>query len=359
MIPKEIARVHLDVTGRCNLACKHCHMWDYRREQMSLDKILKILEQISISGVKRIALSGGEPLIRTDLLKILENCPRDITILTNAELVTDSLLDKLSELEKKMNKIISFKISLDGIETHEKIRGKSYKNVLENIEKIRKRGFVTLVNTMASPMMMKGELIELMKKLEALKVDQWNLDIPYNEGNYRINKLEPELEKVLPEIKEIILEYLSSNYSMRLDVVGVFCSENIKSGKGFANFSLDSHPCAYQFRSVTINPVGDIQLCPSLHRSFGNIFSETNLSNYRNSADWLEFTNKKRTSPDGCKTCKYIRVCGGGCRANSYSYRRKEWGRDDLSCRLMRFLEEDIIGLYPEKIQKQFRELLQ
>jgi radical SAM protein with 4Fe4S-binding SPASM domain len=354
---KRILRAHLDITGKCNSNCKHCHMSDFYKKEFTKKEIFEILTKLKREKINRIALSGGEPFLRKDIFEILKKCPKEISLLTNALLIDDLKLTKLKKLEKENGKKIIFRISLDGLSSNKRLRGYSYKTILEKIKKIRKNNFIVVINTTASPFIKKNELISMLKILEKIKVDQWNIDLPFKEGNYKTFKLKLNEDFILKEIKKVIKDYLKKDYKIRLDIVGLFCSEWIKKRKILPKCDINTNPCDYQFNSITINPKGDILLCPSLHTSFGNIFKDK-LSEYRKSKKWINFANKKRDYPKGCKNCKFIKICGGGCRANAYSNTGKIWEKDLLSCKLMKFLEKELIKIYPKKVQEQFKELI-
>jgi len=330
-------------------------MSDYYSKELTTKEILSILKKLRKQGLQKVAISGGEPLLRRDLFKILDACPDNISILTNALLLDKDLLEKFINFKERTNKIIVFRVSLDGLESNEKMRGYSYKKVIEQLKKIKEAGFIVVINTTISPFVQSKELIKMLILLEQLKVNQWNVDLPFNEGSFRKNRLSINLEQVLNELRNLIITYLDKKINMRLDIIGLFCSERIKRNLGFYECDLDSHPCNYQLHSMTINPSGEILLCPSLHLSFGNI---KNLEDYRSLKKWKEFISKKREYPEGCKNCRYIKICGGGCRANAFYTTGKLWGKDELSCKLMEFLEKKILPHYPLVLQNQFKRLL-
>jgi len=348
-----VSRIHLDITGKCNFFCKHCHMADFYNHEKTYKDLIRILNELKRNKIKRIALSGGEPFLRKDIFEIIKKCPKEISILTNASLINKSILNKLKLIEKKDNKIITFRISLDGLAAHDIVRSYDHRSILKKIELVRSYEFITVVNTTMSPFLKKKELIRLLDKLEKINVDQWNIDIPFYEGNFKRNKLKIELNFVLKEFESLIKIYLKKDFRIRLDIVGLFCSERIKNGQGFYMCDLKDHPCKYQLHSATINPEGSIQLCPSLHLSFGNI--KEGLLNYRKKKKWKEFMKLRRNDFIECNKCKYIFICGGGCRANAFSFSGDISGKDIISCKLMEYLDKKIIKLYPKKIQNQFK----
>ncbi len=331
-------------------------MSSFYTNELSNKNLKETISKLKKKGIKKIVFGGGEPFLRKNIFELFELCPKDISILTNATLLNKKTINKLKKTEEKLGKIITLRISLDGLESNKELRSYDYKTILEKIKELKKQNFVVVVNTVVSPYIKKGELIRMLDILEEIGVNQWNVDIPFNEGSFKKNKLSLNLKFILKELKKIIEKYLRKDRKIRLDIVGLFCSERVKNKQGFYKCDIKKSPCNYQLHSITINPKGDILLCPSLHIPFGNI--KNDLDSYRNLTKWKKFISKDRTTPKGCKNCKYINICGGGCRANALTYSRDLWGKDELSCKLMKFLEKEIIELYPKELQEQFKELL-
>ncbi|MEM4196205.1 MAG: radical SAM protein, partial [Methanothermobacter sp.] len=71
---RPLVSLRISVTGRCNVSCIYCHRDGIVRsdEEMSPEDIENICRVASDLGVKKIRLSGGEPLIRDDIVEIVE-----------------------------------------------------------------------------------------------------------------------------------------------------------------------------------------------------------------------------------------------------------------------------------------------
>ena len=91
-------RVHRDlrvsVTDRCNLRCTYCMPPDFSdwmpgEHLLSIDELMTVIEVAVGEGITSIRLTGGEPLVRPDIVEIvrrinaLPNPPR-INLTTNA-----------------------------------------------------------------------------------------------------------------------------------------------------------------------------------------------------------------------------------------------------------------------------------
>lgn len=125
ILPPE--HVYFSLTNRCNLACKMC---DIPRtavrieDELSTSKVKDIVLQIKNMSIEHLILSGGEPLLRDDILEVAEfavSCGiRLVDIISNGMLFDDDIIAPLVKLP--LNHIT---ISLDGLEdTNDQIRGK-------------------------------------------------------------------------------------------------------------------------------------------------------------------------------------------------------------------------------------------
>jgi MoaA/NifB/PqqE/SkfB family radical SAM enzyme len=107
------------LTYNCNLKCKMCPFWKRSTSDLSLENEKTILKRIYHSGVCGIAFEGGEPLLRKDLVEILEyarSLPLQTSLITNGTL----LESKIDEIAKHINGGIY--VSRWNRETHDEIR---------------------------------------------------------------------------------------------------------------------------------------------------------------------------------------------------------------------------------------------
>ena len=107
-------RVFYDITYKCNLRCKHCFTSSgiQKKDELTIDEKIKLVEQLSKLGVERVSIAGGEPFVSEDLYKFIEKCNEkdiDVSISTNATLFTNEVIDKINKL-----KIKNITVSFDG-----------------------------------------------------------------------------------------------------------------------------------------------------------------------------------------------------------------------------------------------------
>ena len=112
----ELKTVLIEITNKCNLKCIHCFNYfdreNGRVSYISLDKIKYIIDKCKIYSLEKVYLSGGEPLLHPDIIKVIELCGKypDVffTITTNGLLFSPKII---SAIEKYTN--ICVQLSVD------------------------------------------------------------------------------------------------------------------------------------------------------------------------------------------------------------------------------------------------------
>ena len=131
--------VTLELTNECNLRCKHCYSFlgEKLENELTYEEIKRLLRELHDLGTMEIELGGGEPLLRPDLMKIInatQSSDFEITLITNGILIKKETPKKLSNFSIK-----HVQISLDGLkEAHEYIRGKgTFESAIRAIKELR------------------------------------------------------------------------------------------------------------------------------------------------------------------------------------------------------------------------------
>ncbi len=95
--------VRLAVTDRCNLRCTYCmpeHMqFRERAELLSYEEIVRLMNVLASNGVNKVRITGGEPFLRKDLMRLLEQLTpiASVSITTNGVL-TEPFIPQLKAL---------------------------------------------------------------------------------------------------------------------------------------------------------------------------------------------------------------------------------------------------------------------
>lgn len=165
--------VYIAITNRCNLNCIHCTAKSNINEidTLSLKEIYAIIDQICDVNPRIINITGGEPLIRKDILQILNYIRNKysgyIVLSTNGILINKNNIDFI------ISNVDEVSISLDGYnqESVEKIRGKgAYTKVIDTIELLHKKDFNKVSLSMLSSKYTENNDDEFRKLCCSLKV---------------------------------------------------------------------------------------------------------------------------------------------------------------------------------------------
>ena len=115
--------VGIDITNRCNLACRHCYNDSGRMpiQELSLDEIIRLLDELQAMGQKTLHISGGEPTLHPDFSGIVQEAQRRdmrVTMSTNGQ-YTEVVRHMLSTLT-----FLQIAVSLEGMqENTARVRG--------------------------------------------------------------------------------------------------------------------------------------------------------------------------------------------------------------------------------------------
>src|ERR1700739_4955970 len=143
--------LRVSVTDRCNLRCNYCipqeeYVWLPRQELLTFEEIARLVDVFTTLGVEDVRLTGGEPLLRRDLprlVRMLAANPRirDLALTTNGVLFGEQAEDLRAAGLHRVT------LSLDTLrpERFGALTGRStHAQVLAGIEAARRIGFPKL-----------------------------------------------------------------------------------------------------------------------------------------------------------------------------------------------------------------------
>jgi MoaA/NifB/PqqE/SkfB family radical SAM enzyme len=109
-----------NLLNACACRCEYCNLWRSPGDTMETDEILPVLRQFAELGTTRVSFSGGEPLLRRDLGRIVDEAARlDLSPTMNTS--GYGLKKRIAELSN----LELLKVSIDGPEpVHDRSRGR-------------------------------------------------------------------------------------------------------------------------------------------------------------------------------------------------------------------------------------------
>lgn len=149
---RKLEYLRLSITDRCNLRCSYCApQADYshfqQAEILTFEEIVLISRAFASTGIKKIRLTGGEPLVRRDILSLVRSL-KDIPGIQHLCLTTNGVLLKNYAHDLLLAGVNHINVSLDTLdpETFKKITGRDYFSkvwqgietlIYEGVEKIK------------------------------------------------------------------------------------------------------------------------------------------------------------------------------------------------------------------------------
>ncbi|MEC9205945.1 MAG: GTP 3',8-cyclase MoaA [Pseudomonadota bacterium] len=139
--------LRISVTDKCNFRCRYCmprenfdrnYEFLKRSELLSFEEIIRLTKIFKLIGLKKIKLTGGEPLLRKNIEKLVEGIRLNTNINQISITTNGSLLNRTNILKLKNAGLEGITISLDSISnsTFKNLSDSnvSYKKVLEAID---------------------------------------------------------------------------------------------------------------------------------------------------------------------------------------------------------------------------------
>jgi cyclic pyranopterin phosphate synthase len=176
---RRITYLRLSVTDRCDLRCAYCmperQVFLPRAEVLSLEELHRMALGFIARGITKLRLTGGEPLVRRDMIELVRALGRqlgqgldELTLTTNGTRLAEFADDLRAAGVRRIN------VSLDtlGRETFARLaRRDSLPQVLEGIAAAREAGLKVKINTVALKGINEGEIADLMAWAHGLGMD--------------------------------------------------------------------------------------------------------------------------------------------------------------------------------------------
>ncbi len=315
-----------DITYRCNMRCRHCLIEDeFSATEMSLDEVERVMRELRRMKVFNITFSGGEPLLRGDLLDILGIASKlnfGIRLSTNGLLLSDNLLEKMGSLD-----VYCIQISLDGVgESHDTLRNfkGAYVRAVDALRRASDSGFYTIMSTMITSHNYReiGDLFDLAVSI-GVSSFKLNTFIPMGEGKKSRDQLHLPPEKLRELAKEIINRKHKYEGTIDMQLNALF-PWLLKSGQILQERRPSQSAklkCSAGHSNLVISPEGTIYPCPYLTCfPIGNILEDSLKDIWNSKGILAKFRNLRQKDLKGkCHNCHYVPAeCNGGCRAAAY-----------------------------------------
>ena len=112
---REINYLRVSVTQRCNLNCLYCGAEEPDLKEMSVDEITRFVKAFAQCGINKVRLTGGEPLLRADIIEIVSALSQ-IPVIEKLVLTTNGVYLKKYARALKEAGISAVNVSLDALD---------------------------------------------------------------------------------------------------------------------------------------------------------------------------------------------------------------------------------------------------
>jgi pyrroloquinoline quinone biosynthesis protein E len=319
-----------ELTYSCPLSCPYCsnplNLADYR-DELATAEWQRVLVEAQELGVLQCHLSGGEPLLRRDLVELV-NSANELGMYTN--LITSALglsRRRAEQLRAAGLDHVQISIQADEPAVSDRIAGiPSFERKIEAARVVKELGWPLTVNVVLHRQNIDrvADILRLAEELEADRIELANTQY-YGWGLRNRDALLPS--KAQLERAEAVVRAARVRLAGRIDVIYVLPDY----------YSQYPKPCmgGWAKRQLTVAPNGDALPCPAAHAlplprasvredSLARIWTESPLFQRFRGTDWM---------PDPCRSCYRREVDFGGCRCQAFQL-TGDAARTDPVCHL-------------------------
>jgi MoaA/NifB/PqqE/SkfB family radical SAM enzyme len=272
----------VSLTYRCNSRCRTCNVWKKRSEELSLEEWDSVFASLGRSPYW-ITISGGEPLLRSDVVEIVEraytNCrPAIINIPTNG-LLPDLIVERTAAIvERCPGSQIIVNLSLDGWgDEHDAIRNipGNFRRAMETYGRLRRisaSNFTLGIHTVISRYNVDA-IPALHGHIQTLAPDSYISEIA--EERVELDTVDsgitPSPEEYARAIEPIRTQLLRTSVRGIAQVTRAFRLQYYDLVQGWLREQRQIIPCYAGWASAQISPEGDVWFCCVRAEPVGNL----------------------------------------------------------------------------------------
>jgi radical SAM protein with 4Fe4S-binding SPASM domain len=309
----------IEVTRRCPSMCRICAIDTGRGSEdvLTLDEIRHVIDQFNDMGIKFAALTGGDPLLRPEIIEILRYIrDKDMAagFSTSLLTLTEDVARRLAELNVKIQ------VSLDGSTpaVNDFNRGEgSFEKAMKGIELLHKYGveFRIAFCIMKHNIDDIPNMVELAERLGAKEVAFRKIKLLG-----RAVRLKDEVYPSPHDMTRAYSHLYRTAYGRDPESMRINAKYNDVVFKGRGP-EFNRLPCGAGRNIIHITHKGDIVPCSLFTEDKfiqGNVRKDDIAGVWKDSELLSFFRNTRVEDIPKCRGCRYRYLCGGGCRAEAY-----------------------------------------
>ena len=296
-------RFDLALTYQCNNDCFHCYAGGPRKtKELTTEEWKKVIDIADSLDVGSLIFTGGEPLLREDLVELVAYSQNMVTgLITNGRLLTG---DMVSQLEQK--ELDHIQVTVEGFkETHNRmVCSDAWDETIQGVKNALASSIFTLTNTTLT-VHNADEVPDFLEFLSGLGLDRFALNSIIKTGRaedaeYGLTpaELSTHLEIIRDKAIDLGMELVWYTPTRRCDLDPLGLGLGLKM-------------CSAARINVTVEPDGRVIPCQSWFESMGNILEDP----------WEKIWNsplaksirEKSYMPEECSDCPMTEECTAGC----------------------------------------------
>lgn len=322
-------RILWEITSKCNLKCRHCLYYESEEaigKDLTFEEICRIVDKIAADGrIKEVWLSGGEPLIRPDILEIITYISEKgliPSLSTNGTLVTAENAPALFK-----GGIRYTHVSLDGIDaaTHDWLRQTdgAFEKAVAGLRELSKNGILT-----GASFMVTEKSIDQVEGMLGL-AEKLGLSII---SFYMVEPLGRAAGSEFGDKRMLSQKLLAIKH--RVDEKAIAFHGKAEFPRIFEeDMDIDILEECHAEKFFTLTSDGKLGVCPWLMKSKGAyIGGDLRIDDFAKSVEnceqYIVSMKQNRKTQGKCGQCGQNQVCGQGCPAVSRYSSADPYGRD-------------------------------
>src|SRR5262245_12487747 len=324
-----------NLTYRCNLACEHCYLDAggtplvatenfADRSELGTEECFRVIDEIAAFAPECVTiLTGGEPLLRRDILEIVRRASDRglwVVVGTNGVRISENVARRLKEAGARGLSLSLDALDADRHDLFRRVRG-AWQNTVEGAEILHRAALPFIVQTTAGAHNI-DELDAIADfAYERLAAKVWNLYflVPTGRGQFVSDMTPAQYDEVLDALHRI-----QGRYQGRMLVNAKCAPHYIKTvlespdpeNHPVRTYSGGAGGCPAGTHYLGIRPNGDVTPCPYLPVFAGSI-RRTSLTELWSSSELFTQIRRRASLGGRCGECEMNTQCGG-CRARAY-----------------------------------------
>ena len=321
--------VSWNVTNACNMYCAHC----YRdagckaEDELSTEQAKKLLTEIKRAGFQIMIFSGGEPLMRPDILELVkfaDGLGLFPVFGTNGTLITPQMAKDLKAAGAR-----AMGISLDSLDAakHDKFRSfpGGWQGAVDGMKNCKAAGLPFQIHTTV----MDWNAPELEDMIDfAVEIGARAHHFFFLVPTGRAATIEEESLRA-EQYEDVLTRIMKKQQTVPIELKPTCAPQFLRIAAELGMKSRFHRGCLAGLSYCIISPKGKVQPCAYLKEYLGDVRDTPFDEIWKNNPVLQKLRTMKYDG--GCGACKYQRVCGG-CRARAAIYHDGDYMAEEPWC---------------------------